>query len=149
MSVEEIAARAAYPKIEELGFEPADVEFVKEDGDMCLKFYICSPNGVGIEDCEAVSKAIDPIVEEADPTQGKPYCLCVSSWGDRPLKNDADFKRNLNLEVDVRLKKAINGKKKRFAGTLLAFDEEKITVLVQDTETVFEKENIDTVRPYF
>lgn len=149
MSVEELAARAAYAEIEKLGFEPADVEYVFEDGDMCLKFYICSPAGVGIDDCETVSRAIDPLVEAADVTGGKPYCLCVSSWGDRPLKNAADFARNLNLEVDIRLKKALSGKKKRFVGTLLAFDDQKITVLCQGKETVFEKENIDTVRPYF
>lgn len=143
-----IAGNAAREIIENLGFEMADVEYVREDGQMCLNFYICSENGVNIDDCETVSRAIDEAVENADPTKGAPYCLCVSTWGDRPLKRDRDFERNLGIEVEIKLKKAINGKKKKYVGKLTAYDENSVTA-VMDNETIkFEKNNIDTVRPY-
>ncbi len=143
-----LAGKAAKEIIENLGFEMADVEYVREDGQMCLNFYICSENGVNIDDCETVSRAIDEPVEQADPTGGKPYCLCVSTWGDRPLKSDRDFKRNLEVEVEVKLKKAVNGKKKKFVGALKGFDENSVTVSIGNEVIKFEKNNIDTVRPY-
>ena len=143
-----LAGKAAKEIIENLGFEMADVEYVREDGQMCLNFYICSENGVNIDDCETVSRAIDEPVEQADPTGGKPYCLCVSTWGDRPLKSDRDFQRNLEVEVEVKLKKAVNGKKKKFVGALKGFDENSVTVSIGNEVIKFEKNNIDTVRPY-
>lgn len=143
-----IAGNAAKDIIENLGFEMADVEYVREDGQMCLNFYIRSKNGVNIDDCETVSRAIDEAVENANPTGNKPYCLCVSTWGDRALKNDADFNFFTDVLVEVKIKKAISGKKKKFVGLLKAFDENTVTISVEDDDVVFEKSNIDTIRPY-
>ncbi len=143
-----IAGNAAKEIIENLGFEMADVEYVREDGQMCLNFYIRSKNGVNIDDCETVSRAIDEAVENANPTGNKPYCLCVSTWGDRPLKNDADFDFFLNVLVEVKIKKALSGKKKKFVGLLNAFNDETVSVLVDDELVVFEKSNIEIIRPY-
>ncbi len=142
------AGNAARETIENMGFEMADVEYVREDGQMCLNFYICKPGGVNIDDCESVSRAIDEIVENADPTKGKPYCLCVSTWGDRPLKTPRDFERNIGTEVEVKLKKATEGKKKKFIGILQSADEEKVVLIFDGDEKAFEKNNIDSVRPY-
>lgn len=142
------AGNAARETIENMGFEMADVEYVREDGQMCLNFYICKPGGVNIDDCESVSRAIDEIVENADPTKGKPYCLCVSTWGDRPLKTSRDFERNIGTEVEVKLKKATEGKKKKFVGILQSADEEKVVLIFDGDEKTFEKNNIDSVRPY-
>ena len=139
-----LAGNAAREIIENLGFEMADVEYVREDGQMCLNFYIRSKNGVNIDDCETVSRAIDEAVENADPTGGKPYCLCVSTWGDRALKNDNDLDFFLNVLVEVKVKKSLSGKKKKFTGELIAYDEFTVTV----GDTVFEKENIEIIRPY-
>ncbi len=139
-----LAGNAAREIIENLGFEMADVEYVREDGQMCLNFYIRKKEGVNIDDCETVSRAIDEAVENADPTGGKPYCLCVSTWGDRALRSDADLDFFLNVLVEVKLKKALSGKKKKFTGELLAYDESTVTV----GDAVFERENIETIRPY-
>lgn len=139
-----LAGNAAREIIENLGFEMADVEYVREDGQMCLNFYIRSKNGVNIDDCETVSRAIDEPVEKADPTGGKPYCLCVSTWGDRPLKNHRDFEFFKGIEVEVKVKKTIQGKKKKFVGILESFDNETVTV----NGDVFEKSNIDVIRPF-
>ncbi len=143
-----LAGNAAKEIIENLGFEMADVEYVREDGQMCLNFYIRNKNGVNIEDCETVSRAIDEAVEKANPTGDKPYCLCVSTWGDRPLKKDADFEYFTDVLVEVKVKKAISGKKKKFVGLLKAFDETSVTVDMDDEEVVFERSNIDIIRPY-
>lgn len=148
MTVESIAKEAAYSIIESMGFEPADVEYTRLDGDMCLIFYICSENGITSDDCESVSRNIEEAVDKADPTNGKPYCLCVSSWGDRAFKCDRDFERNLGKDVEVKLKKAVNGKKKKFTGKLVSFVGDSIVVQTKDGNTEFNKENIDTVRPY-
>lgn len=144
----ELAGAAAQKIIENMGFEMADVEYAREDGQMCLTFYICREAGVSIDDCEAVSRAIDEAVEEADPTAGAPYCLCVSTWGDRPLKNDRDFARNIGKEVELRLKKPEEGKKKKFTGALQAFDEETVTLLMQGSAMTVQRKNIDCIRPY-
>lgn len=143
-----IAGNAAREIIENLGFEMADVEYVREDGQMCLNFYIRNKNGVNIDDCETVSRAIDEAVEKANPTGNKPYCLCVSTWGDRPLKNAADFNFFLDVLVEVKIKKAISGKKKKFVGLLKSFDNDSVTILVDEESVVFERENIDIIRPY-
>ncbi len=143
-----IAGNAAREIIENLGFEMADVEYVREDGQMCLNFYIRSKDGVDIEDCETVSRAIDEAVENADPTGGKPYCLCVSTWGDRALKSDSDFEYFLNVLVEVKLKKALSGKKKKFVGILKAYSENSVTVEFENEDAEFSKEDIDIIRPY-
>ena len=143
-----IAGNAAREIIENLGFEMADVEYVREDGQMCLNFYIRSRNGVDINDCEAVSRAIDEAVENADPTGGKPYCLCVSTWGDRALKNDADLEYFLSVLVEVKLKKAVSGKKKKFVGILKGYDESTVTVEVDNMDLHFERDNLEIIRPY-
>ena len=143
-----LAGNAAREIIENLGFEMADVEYVREDGQMCLNFYIRSKAGVNIDDCETDSRAIDEAVENANPTGDKPYCLCVSTWGDRALKNDADFNFFMNVPVEIKIKKAISGKKKKFVGLLKDFDEVSVTVEIDNEKTVFEKSNIDIIRPY-
>jgi len=147
--VQSVALNAAKPIIESLGFEAAGVDYCREEGQMCLTFYICREGGVTIDDCETVSKAIEDAVDTADPTDGKPYCLCVSTWGDRPLTVERDFERNIGVEVEVKLKKSDSGKKKKLVGVLKAFDEKSVTVEIKkDGITVLDKNNIETVRPY-
>ena len=147
-NVSVLAGQAAEKIITDMGFEMADVEYVREDGQMCLNFYIRKKEGVNIQDCEDVSRAIDQAVEDADPTGGKPYCLCVSTWGDRALKNQKDFDFFLGTEVEVKIKKATEGKKKKFVGLLLEADEKTVTVTIDENNVTFEKENIEFVRPY-
>ena len=80
-----------------------------------LTLYIDAPDGVSLDDCERVSRAVDPILDEADPIPDA-YYLSVSSIGiDRPLRKDKDFARNVN-------------KKKEFVGTLVSFDADSFTI---------------------
>lgn len=76
------------PVVTGMGYELDEVEFQKEQGNWVLTLYIEHQDGrsATIDDCEAVSRAVDPILDEADPIE-QAYYLSVSSIGiDRPLK---------------------------------------------------------------
>lgn len=126
--VVEIVEEHINPIIENLGYEVVEVEFAKKVDGMNLCFYIDSPNGITIDDCEKVHKLIDAPLDELNPTGDIPYILSVSSCGlDRPIKTDKDLKRNLNKVVDVKLYAPLN-KKKAFTGILKDFNEENIVI---------------------
>ncbi|MCI5797400.1 MAG: ribosome maturation factor RimP [Firmicutes bacterium] len=126
--VVEIVEEHINPIIENLGYEVVEVEFAKKVDGMNLCFYIDSPNGITIDDCEKVHKLIDAPLDELNPTGDMPYILSVSSCGlDRPIKTDKDLKRNLNKVVDVKLYAPLN-KKKAFTGILKDFNEENIVI---------------------
>ena len=132
--------------VEALGFELCDVEFQKEYGSWVLTLYIDRPEGVTIDDCERVSKAVDPVLDEADPIE-QAYVLSVSSLGlDRPLKKDADFVRNLGKRVEVKLYSPLDGKKE-FVGELVRFDEASVTILLDGAERIIERKSIALARP--
>ena len=105
-----------------------EVTYQKYADGMNLVFTIDSDNGITIDDCEKVTKAIDPILDELNPTNDQPYILSVSSPGiDRPIKTDRDFKRNMEKEIEITLFKKIDGVKK-FDGILKSFNEEEVTI---------------------
>ena len=127
MKITEAVDRAVRATVEAQGFELDEVEYQKEHGNWVLTLYIDAPGGVSLDDCERVSRAVDPVLDEADPIP-EAYYLSVSSIGiDRPLKKDKDFSRNLGNKLDVKLYAPIK-KKKEFMGTLLAFDAETFTL---------------------
>ena len=99
------------PIVEEMGLELVDLEFVKEGANWYLRIYIDKENGVDINDCEAVSKAVEAKLDAEDPIE-QAYVLEVSSPGlDRPLKKEEDFARFAGEIIDVKLYQAMNGKK--------------------------------------
>lgn len=149
MKTTDVVERLLGDKIKEMGFELCDVEFQKEYGyDWVLTLYINKEGGVTIDDCEAVSRAVDPILDEADPIE-QAYCLSVSSLGlDRPLKKTADYQRNLGQELVVRLYKPFEGKKE-WQGVLQSFDEESFTLLVDDSfEMTITRKEAAQVKPF-
>ena len=90
--------------IEEMGYELIDVSYEKEGGGMSLIFTIDKDGGVNMDDCEKVSRKIDPIVDELNPTDDKPYTLVVSSPGlDKPLETDRQLSRAIGKEVELTL----------------------------------------------
>ena len=132
--------------VEELGFELCDVEFAKEYGDWVLTLYIDKPGGVTIDDCERVSKTVDPILDEADPIEQQ-YYLSVSSLGlDRPLKKDADFQRNLGKRIEIKLFAPFNGKKE-WKGELVHFDETSLVLRAENGEMTLERKAVALARP--
>ena len=134
------------PVIESLGYEVVEVEYVKKSDGMNLTFFIDCDKGVELSDCEKVSREIDPVLEELNPTDDQPYILSVSSPGiDRPLKTERDFKRNLGKEIEITLFAKVDGKKK-FKGTLVSFDEKNVTI-EEKKQISFEREKIAHIAP--
>ena len=131
---------------QEMGYELVDVEYVKEGSGMSLIFTIDKDGGVNIDDCEVVSKKIDPLLDEINPTDDKPYTLVVSSPGlDRPLKTDRDLKRGLGKEVEITLFAKLDGKKV-FDGVLDSFDEKTITLETEGTKQTFDREKVASTK---
>lgn len=123
-----------------LGIEIVDVEW--NDKQTALTVYIETEGGVDLNSCEKFHNAIMEPIDELDPTYDKPYTLNVSSPGlDRPFKTERDFKRNLGGEVEVRLFAPLKGKK-LLEGTLTEFDENTVSVAVNNEIIKIQKNKI-------
>lgn len=117
----------ALPVVEEAGLEIWDVEYVMEAGQRYLRLYLDGPDGVDLDDCEKVSRAMDPILDEADPVPDS-YIFEVGSAGcERQLKRPSDFERFLGSPVEVKLYSAVDGSK-RWIGRLVSYDDGDVTV---------------------
>ena len=117
----------ALPVVEEAGLEIWDVEYVLEAGQRYLRLYLDGPDGVDLDDCERVSRAMDPILDEADPVPDS-YIFEVGSAGcERQLKRPSDFERFLGSSVEVSLYSAVDGSK-RWIGTLKSYENGDVTV---------------------
>ncbi len=120
-NVAEAVAALLGSTVEGLGLLLWDVEYAKEGADYHLTVTIDSPKGVTIEDCERVHRAIDPILDEADPIEGA-YILNVSSPGvERVLRTEAHLAASLGERVELRLYRPIDGQKS-LRGTLTAVE---------------------------
>src|SRR5690606_22979187 len=98
-----------------------------------LRLYLDAPEGITLEDCERVSRAVSVVLDEADPIPGE-YTLEVSSPGlDRPLRTRAHFARFVGDTVRVEMRQPGAGRE-RFQGPLLAVAEQAITVQVEGSE---------------
>ena len=145
--VKTICEEKVVPIIQNMGYDVIEVEYAKKSDGMNLTFYIDKDDGVQIDDCERVSKEIDGILEELNPTDDSPYILSVSSPGiDRPLKNDRDLKRNLNKEITITLFAKINGEKK-YEGILKDFNENELVIENNGKTINIEKDKIAHIVP--
>jgi ribosome maturation factor RimP len=127
--------------------EIVDVEYERKYGAMHLTVFIDAPGGVTLDDCERVHKAIDPVLDELNPTADAPYVLNVSSPGlDRPFKTLRDFERNYNREVEVKLYAPRLGQK-LFEGVLTERTEHTTTITADGQVLKFENGKIALVRP--
>lgn len=121
------------PVIEAEGFELWDVEYLKEGSRMILRVTIDKSGGVNIDDCEKVNRAIDPILDEADPIPNS-YYLEVSSPGlERELRTAEHIEKNIGETVKVRFFAPIDGQKEAL-GKLDAYDGKNGTVTVGGIE---------------
>ena len=126
---------------DEMQIEIVEVEF-KQGKEPALTVYIDTENGVDLNTCEKFHRAIDPILDEIDPTFGAPYTLNVSSPGlDRPLKTDRDYQKCIGKKVEVRLFAPIKGKK-FFELVLNGHDEHCVYLQEKDGEWKLEKTKI-------
>lgn len=132
-SVAATVRKLAEPVAEELGYELWDVEFVKEGADYYLRITIDSSEGITIDDCERMHRAIDPILDEADPIESS-YHLEVSSPGiERELKTDRHIEACEGWDVEVRLFAPMDGAKS-FTGELLPLGENREVCIACDPD---------------
>jgi ribosome maturation factor RimP len=128
------------------GFEIVDVEFVKEGGNRFLRAYIDKPDGITVDDCETISRALGARLDEEDFIE-ESYILEVSSPGlGRPLKKEKDFIRNMGELVELHTFRPID-RQKEFCGILKAYDKDTVTIEQEDgAERVFERSMLALIR---
>ena len=147
---ESIASRVealASPVAQELGYELFDVEYVKEGPDWFLRLYITKESGISIDDCEIMSRAIDPLLDEADIIKGH-YYLEVSSVGlDRPLKKEKDFRYFMGEMIEVKLFRPLEGKD-FWVGRLTSYDDGFFTVSVEEGTLELNTKDARLIRPW-
>ena len=135
----------AQPVVEEAGCSLWDVEYVREAGRWFLRVFIDKEGGVSITDCETISRALDPILDEADPIPDS-YVFEVGSAGaERELKRPSDFEKFMGHEVELRTYQPVAGQKS-FVGSLEAYDNGNVTVTVGKNSMSFDKSQIALVK---
>ncbi len=139
----------AEPIADELGIWVWDVEFVKEGARRVLRITVDSENGITIDDCERMHRAIDPVLDEADPIEEQ-YYLEVSSPGiERELKNDIHIEACEGWDVEVKLYAPRDGSKV-FRGVLLPLGENgEIRIQQGEAVTAFERTAVAKISTYF
>ena len=141
-SVAEVVTSLALPIADELGYTLWDVEYVREGAEYYLRITIDSDEGITIDDCERFSRAIDPVLDEADPISDS-YHLEVSSPGiERELKTPAHIAACIGEMVEARLFAPIEGSRVH-RGTLQGLDEQGAIVLaVGDGQLVLPRASV-------
>ena len=118
-----VVKKIAEPLAEELGYILWDVEYEKQGADMYLRITIDSEEGITLDDCERMHRAIDPLLDEYDPIEDA-YHLEISSPGiERDLKNNMQINACVDWDVEVRLYAPIDGAKS-YTGVLKGLDDD-------------------------
>lgn len=133
---------------DELGYIVWDIDYVKEGTEWFLRIDIDkNDGGVGIEDCEKFSRAIDPVLDEENPIEDA-YTLQISSPGvEREIKNDFHLEHCIGETVQVRLYAPLNGFKE-YIGELISYDSDTV-VLDVDERVEIPRKSIGKMNIYF
>lgn len=135
----------AKPVVEEEGCSLWDVEYVREAGTWYLRILLDKEGGLSIDDCERISRRLDPMLDEADPIPTS-YVFEVGSAGaERELKRPGDFERFMGHEVEVRLYQPLQGRK-AWVGRLEGYEQGNLTIVNEKTELSFQKAQIAQVK---
>ena len=145
MKITDQVAAFAEPIVAEHGCSLWDVEYVREGSDYILRLYIDKEGGVDISDCEAVSRAVDPILDEKDPIPGSYQFEVCSAGLERALKRPSDFQQFMNSPVTVKLYRPHNGLKE-IPGILRGYEDGRVTVEAGKETITFEKSQVALVR---
>ena len=147
MKVTELVAQFAKPIVEEHGCSLWDVEYVREGSERFLRLYIEKEGGVDIADCEAISRAVDPVLDEKDPIAESYHFEVCSAGLERALKRPSDFEQFMGSKVLVKLYKPRNGMKE-LKGTLTGYENGNVTIEQAGTPVTLEKKEVALVRLY-
>ena len=145
MKITDQVAAFAEPIVAEHGCSLWDVEYVREGSDYILRLYIDKEGGVDISDCEAISRAVDPILDERDPIPGSYQFEVCSAGLERALKRPGDFQQFLGSPVTVKLYRPHNGLKE-IPGILRGYEDGRVTVEAGKETITFEKSQVALVR---
>src|SRR5690349_16374703 len=133
------------PLIEDLGYELVLLEHMPQGRGSLLRLYIDRIGGIGLEDCEIVSREVSAALDVADPVTGS-YRLEVSSPGDdRPLVKPAHFERFAGERVRIQMQRPIDGRR-RFVGRLQGMESGNIVVDVDGQVFRLPMEQIERAR---
>lgn len=152
-SIEERVEALIKNKIQDLGYNLYDVQYVKEGQNYFLRVFIEKPNGsIDLNDCEKVNDGINDLLDTADYIKDQ-YFLEVSSTGvEKILRKDQHLEDNIGNKVQISLFKPIdvaNKKQKEIVGTLKEFDNDKIVVEAEEKEIEVERKNISQIKIFF
>ena len=145
MKVTEQVAAFAEPIVKEHGCALGDVDYVREGREYFLRLYIDKDGGVDINDCEAISRAVDPILDEKDPIPGSYHFEVCSAGLERVLKRPSDFQKYLGSPITVKLYRPRNGMKE-IPCVLRGYEDGRLTVEAGKETVTFEKSEVALVR---
>ena len=145
MKITDQVAAFAEPIVAEHGCSLWDVEYVREGSDYILRLCIDKEGGVDIADCEAISRAVDPILDERDPIPGSYQFEVCSAGLERALKRPGDFQQFLGSPVTVKLYRPHNGLKE-IPGILRGYEDGRVTIEAGKETIQFEKSQVALVR---
>ena len=145
MKTTDLVASFAQPIVEQHGCKLWDVEYVREGSERFLRLYIDKDDGVDITDCEAIHRAIDPILDEQDPIAESYHFEVCSAGLERALKRPSDFAQFMGAAVLVKLYRPRNGLKE-IPGVLRDYEDGRITVEAGKETITFEKSEVALVR---
>lgn len=130
------------PIIESLGYQCWGIEFISQGKHSLLRIYIDHTNGIGVEDCEKVSKQVSAILDVEDPIPYE-YTLEVSSPGmDRPLFTIEQYEMHKGEQLKVKLCSAFEGRR-NFEGILQGVEDEQVILRVDNEEYLLPIELIE------
>jgi len=131
--------------IRNLNLSIYDIEYVKEGSGWFLRIYIDKDGTIDINDCENVSRLIDPMLDDANIIKSA-YCLEVSSPGiERNLRKPEHFERYIDNEVEVSLFKPYE-KQKVLQGILKSGNNDKVTISIDNNEITLNRKDISKVK---
>ncbi len=147
-TVRETVREAIEPTVKELGYSIWDITYSKIGADYHLEITIDSEEGINIEDCEKVHRAIDPILDECDPIEGF-YYLEVSSPGvERELRTEEHIVKSIGEKVEAKLFTAKNGTKS-ILGRLESYEEGVAVISTEIGQVELQRSEISKLTTVF
>lgn len=147
-NVRETVREAIEPTVTSLGYRIWDVTYSKIGADYHLEITIDNDEGIYIDDCERVHRAIDPILDECDPIEGF-YYLEVSSPGlERDIRTEEHILHCMGMTVEAKLFVAKDGRK-TVTGTLSAYEGGVLTITEEGCEIRLERSEISKLNTVY
>ena len=145
-SIVQLVTEIAEPEAAKLGLSLWDVFYGKEGQDWVLRLTIDKEGGVGIQDCENISRAVDPLLDQLDALKDA-YRFEVSSPGlGRKIQTDAQMNRYLNQSVCVHLIRPEESGERDFTGLLMEYDKQHVLLRTEEGEQTISRSNIAHIK---